>query len=152
MYLQQKCTTPEITCTLQNKHYTEAFQSFVCIMSILSLSLTAITETEVVDCFMQIRFEVLPVVIMKTPSSGLTEVCWHFIDTYCYVHHEGIQWGQQVPVKHWYTSTGMHGITCHTTYSLLHTQGWLKKPRHFMGKFNSERYKGSGYHWDWTTY
>jgi hypothetical protein len=39
-------------------------------MSILSLSFTAITETDVVDCFMQVRFEVLPVVTMsETPTA-----------------------------------------------------------------------------------
>ena len=75
--MQQNCTTSEIKYTLQNKHNTEAFQTFGCIMSILSLSLTAITETEVVDCFMQVRFEVLPVVTMKTPSSACDAMLSH---------------------------------------------------------------------------
>jgi hypothetical protein len=40
-------------------------------MAILSLRLTVITETEVVHRFVQVRFEVLPVMAMKTLSSGM---------------------------------------------------------------------------------
>lgn len=154
--MQQNCTTSEIKYTLQNKHNTEAFQTFGCIMSILSLSLTAITETEVVDCFMQVRFEVLPVVTMKTPSSAMwchvvSQKCADISETptavfIMRVYNEGSKFL-------WDTGTllldymALHAIQPTVCYTLF-----IKKSRHFMCKSNNERYKDSDYHWDWITY
>jgi hypothetical protein len=53
------------------------------------------------------------------------EVCRHFRETCC-IHHESIQWRQQVSVRRCYTSIRLCGITCHTTCSLIYIHSWFK--------------------------